>query len=84
RELDPTLRHLDNLWSMSGDIADMRKTLAVLVSARLCEVAHERLETLSHLAPASPLRRIAWNRQFAAVTQDVTRGCGAPGSGGRG
>ena len=84
RELDPTLRHLDALWSISGDIADMRKILVVLVSARLCEIAHERLQTLSALEPANPLRRVVWNRQFAAAADDVNRGCGGARTGGAG
>jgi hypothetical protein len=84
RELDPTLRHLDELWAMSGDIADMRKILAVLVSARLCGTAQERLGILSGLEPLNPLRRLVWRREFAGAAADVSRGCGSTPAGGNG
>ncbi len=75
RELDPTLRHLEQAWEMSGDIAVLRQIVHVLVSADLCEDARVRLRDASTTPPRNPLYRLAWKRQRDGIADDIERGC---------
>ncbi len=75
RELDPTLRHLEQVWDMSGDIAVLRHIVRVLVSANLCEDARVRLREASTTPPRNPLYRLAWKRQRDGIADDIERGC---------
>ncbi len=78
RELDPTLRHLEQVWAMSGDIGALRQIVRVLVSAGLCTDARSRLQEVSALEPLSPLHRLAWRQQRDGIAGDIGRGCADP------
>jgi hypothetical protein len=82
-ELDPTIRHLEEVWLSSGEIADMRKIVRVLLSARLCEVAVDRFNAVSLHEPANPLKRVVWRYQRDGMAQDIASGCGSAAAGGK-
>ena len=80
-ELDPTIRHLEEVWFSSGEIADVRKIVRVLLSARLCEAAVTRFNAVSMREPANLLNRVAWRYQRDGMAQDIASGCASAAAG---